>query len=499
MTTRFRSLTTWLSAVRSRSWLLGVLLLALALRCYRLDANSLWFDEAFSWLAATRPLGDILTQRLEPFLPALYHLLLHGWLWLGQSEAALRSLSVLFGVATVAVMYAAGRCLFDSRTGLAAALLTAALPFQIYYSQEARPYALVVLCSALLLWAFVRAWQRPRWTAWLLVGLAAGISFYTHYFVVFGLIALHSLVLLRRAEVSARWRGLLVADAVALVLVTPHLAAAVAHTRQVTGDFWLASPSPLQPIKTLHYLLFGHTTPQVVVPVALFLLVAVLVMLGMAVARAARDERAWLLLLTAWVAVPILGVLVISWLVGPLYLDRSFSLATPAYLLLLAWGLVNPLPRSPTPLLYAGLGIVVAVSLVSYYSNPDPAKPPFREAGATIEDGWQAQDVLLSLHDSSYLPLRYYAPGATGYLLNNDPAAWLPPETWAWAGPRITSVDEVVGGRSRLWLVTMPGRLTERQRQVAKAVESRFALLEVWHWPAFDAVDLRLYDLRAAP
>jgi hypothetical protein len=292
---------------------------------------------------------------------------------------------------------------------------------------------------------------------------------------------------------------LLAADALSLVLAAPHLAAAVAQTREVTANFWLAPPSPLLPIKTLHYLLFGHTTPQVILPLALFLLLALLALLALAVVRTVAGERSWLLLLVAWVGVPILGVLLLSWVLGPIYLDRSFALVTPAYVLLLAWGMLHPPPRSPAPLLYLGLGGVLVVSLGSYYLNPDPAKPPFREAGAVIATGWQAQDALLSLHDSSYLPLGYYVPAAAGYVLNNDPAGWLPTDTWRWVGRRVATLDEVSAGRNRLWLVVMPGRLTEHQREVAQEAEARYSLIESWRWPAFDTVELKLYDLRSSP
>ena len=38
-----------------------------------------------------------------------------------------------------------------------------------------------------------------------------------------------------------------------------------------------------------------------------------------------------------------------------------------------------------------------------------------------LREHWQPEDVIVHLHDSSYLPLVYYAPEADSYLLNNDP------------------------------------------------------------------------------
>jgi hypothetical protein len=280
-----------------------------------------------------------------------------------------------------------------------------------------------------------------------------------------------------------------------MVLVGPHLPSAWAQTYQVATHFWLSPPSPLQPLKTLDYLLFSHTTPLFLVPVALFFTLSIFAIVTWEATRACDKTRWWLLLLLALVLIPILAALLLSWIIAPVYLDRSFSLVTPAYVLLLGWGLAQPARRSPLPLLYGGLAVVVAISLGNHYFKPDPAKPPFRKVGVVLRDDWQEGDVLLHLHDSSYLPILYYAPELEGYLLNNDPDAWLPPYTWDWAGQRVSSLDEVVAGKSRLWLVIMPGRMNERQEALLAQVEARYQKKREWVWLAVDSVGLGLYGL----
>jgi len=398
-------------------------------------------------------------------------------------------------VATIPLIYLLGRVVFTSAVGLAAAALMTVLPFHVYVAQEAYIYAMVVLLATLLLLAFMWAWRSLDYRRWVVFGVLAAANIYTHYFVIFALLVLHVFVLLSRGHDRLRWRGVLAADAVAVVLAAPQMASAWAQLRQVSSHFWLAAPSPLEPLRTLDYLLFSHTTPRWLVPAAFFVTLALFALVAYTGIRRPGPARRWLALLLALVLVPPVIVLVLSWLVTPLYLDRSFSLVTPAYVLVLAWGLVSTPRRSPLPLLFAGLAIVVVISLGNHLLNPDPAKPPFREVGATIRENWRPQDVLLNLHDSSYLPLRYYTPQAESYLLNNDPDAWLPATTWAWAGQRVASPDEVVAGKSRLWLVIMPGRLTDRQRDALSKVEPRYQVAETWHWPALDAVELRLYDL----
>ena len=129
--------------------LLALLLLASFLRFYRLDAQSLWNDEGNSARIAERSVDLILEGAEGDIHPPGYYLLLHAWrAAVGQSEFALRSLSVAAGLALVIFTYLLGRHLFDDTTGLIAAALAALSPFAIYYSQEARMYALLAALSA---------------------------------------------------------------------------------------------------------------------------------------------------------------------------------------------------------------------------------------------------------------------------------------------------------------------------------------------------------------
>src|SRR5690606_37264927 len=104
---------------------IGVLLLATALRFYRLDAQSFWNDEGNSARLSERTIALIIEGTASDIHPPLYYLALHGWReLLGESEFALRALSAFAGVATVASVLALGRAATPHRPALA---LTAGL------------------------------------------------------------------------------------------------------------------------------------------------------------------------------------------------------------------------------------------------------------------------------------------------------------------------------------------------------------------------------------
>ena len=137
------------STRRLHPLILVILLLALSLRAYRLDAQSFWNDEGNAARLAERTVPLILAGAGGDIHPPGYYLLLHYWqAAVGLSEFALRYLSVITGVLTVALTYALGKRLFGPPVGLLAALLGAVSPLAVYYSQEARMYALLAALSA---------------------------------------------------------------------------------------------------------------------------------------------------------------------------------------------------------------------------------------------------------------------------------------------------------------------------------------------------------------
>ena len=124
------SFTDWLSiqkkTINVRQWLpiTLILLLASVLMFYRLGTEGLWTDEFIS-------VGDVTEGklwRLEKNLPRpLYYALLTVWMWFGSGDVWLRSLSVIFGIASVFLLYQLGRRLAGEAEGLIAAFDVGAL------------------------------------------------------------------------------------------------------------------------------------------------------------------------------------------------------------------------------------------------------------------------------------------------------------------------------------------------------------------------------------
>lgn len=129
--------------------LLAVTALALWLRLHRLGDWSIWVDEAHTWRDVTLPL-DVFWDSARAWYPLSY-LALRGLLGLGAlpdlSEASMRLPFALLGAASVPLLALVGRPLVGARASLLAAALLAVHPWHLYWSQNARAYALVVLLT----------------------------------------------------------------------------------------------------------------------------------------------------------------------------------------------------------------------------------------------------------------------------------------------------------------------------------------------------------------
>ncbi len=197
-------------------WALALLTaLGAAMRFASLDLQSYHHDEVITAMRVIPgSLGDVLhAVKGSESNPPLYYVLAWGWAKaFGSDEVGLRSLSALFGTATVPLAYCIGAELAHRRAGLIAAALVAVSPMLIWYSQEARSYALLVFFCAASLLFFVRALRTRGGRDLALWALASALALASHYFAVFP-VAIEALWLL--IALRSRWR--LVFPAVAAV------------------------------------------------------------------------------------------------------------------------------------------------------------------------------------------------------------------------------------------------------------------------------------------
>ena len=167
-----------------RAILVGALtVLATVVRLFNLGERSLWFDELVS--AAPVRMGSALDVldflNSWPDHTPLAYLLTWSLRGLGGSEAAVRLPFALAGALNVPAMYLLGKAVGGGRVGLVAALFLAIAPFTVYYSQEARPYTIMMLFATLQALFALRAVRGGATRDWLALGGLTVLLLYTGY------------------------------------------------------------------------------------------------------------------------------------------------------------------------------------------------------------------------------------------------------------------------------------------------------------------------------
>ena len=158
-------------------------IIAVFLRFYDLGSDSIWGDEAATWLQSRGSLGDLIISTAHDNYPPLYNVLV--WICIrifGDAEWSLRLPAALLGTTNVFAIYWVGTLFGNRLAGIFAALLLCLSGFHIAYSQEARMYTLLACMATLFAGTSWRLVHTPsaKWT--LLSTLAGSGLLYSHLY-----------------------------------------------------------------------------------------------------------------------------------------------------------------------------------------------------------------------------------------------------------------------------------------------------------------------------
>jgi mannosyltransferase len=339
--------------------------------------------------------------------PPLYYVL--AWLWTqvaGTGEVGIRSLSALLGTAAIPVAYAAARELVSERAGLVAAALTAANPLLVWYSQEARAYALLVLLAGLSLWLlgrFLRSGERRELVLWTVV---SALALLTHYYAAFVVVP-QAAWLVASATRSSR-RGAMIATGTVLLAGAALLPLAL--DQRDTGNFTaFIEDSPLTDrVKEVpkKFLVGEQGAPGDYGALVEALLVPALLLAALAALLLLRDrERTRGAVVALSVAAAAIGVPLAMALAGFDYFA--------AYLLTGAWIPLAVTAGAGFAASRAGVGAAAALALVfaaaslAVVLDRDLQRPDYEAAAAALGEP-QGTRALVTTPDNAPAPLEAY-------------------------------------------------------------------------------------------
>jgi mannosyltransferase len=160
--------------------------------------SPLWLDEALSVNIAQLPVRDLLEALWHDGHPPFYYLLLHFWMRLvGEGDFAVRALSGLFAVASLPLVWVAGRRLAGRSGAMWALLVASTSPYWVRYATETRMYSLVMLLVLVGYLLLSDALVAPTWRRLLGIALVSGLLLLTHYWAIYLLASVGLLLVVR--------------------------------------------------------------------------------------------------------------------------------------------------------------------------------------------------------------------------------------------------------------------------------------------------------------
>ena len=453
----------------------AIMVAALIFRLPGLGTRSLWIDELYSeWFAArtfTELWRDVPTYETHP---PFYYTLLKLWtLLFGNSEAGLRSLSLVLSLATILLVAVAGRLAGAGRRGEMAGLLGAALLAVNYANirdaQNVRPYALqAFVCTVAVAAALVLVMRLlrnatasgPR-ESWLVpavvLGLFAGIGLWIHntgFFIAFGIwsgLAL-SLAVTPAGQRLRHFAIFFAAGVLALLVWAPYAPIFIAQSQAFMGlAFWLTPK--FRDLYSAWLLLVGDGRPVAVLTAAL---------LAFGLWRLFRCAPALALVAAAILLLPLYATLAVSFTMKPIYIQRLFAWMVPLGLSVIAFGIVTAARRR-----WVGVVIALAVlSIAAARSIADQGRPidDWKAIAAEIARNARPGDVVIAVPAEGSVAVGYYARRHPGF----PPVVCVPgcypqrnlPRTYVsnFGAPMLTGADGAIVDRAlatygRVWLV----------------------------------------------
>ncbi|MDQ3707425.1 MAG: glycosyltransferase family 39 protein [Chloroflexota bacterium] len=380
----------------------GLFLLSLGLRVYCLDCHSLWFDEIASIEVAQYGPGFFFTDRfgwMRVQTPLHY---LTVWLTMLVADPTVTAVlvrlpSALAGALTPVVVYALGKEMFGRAQGMLAAGLLSVSFIHLSYSQDVRPYTILLLLTALSAYCMLRAERTGSgkwWAAFAAASLTNILISYNVLTLVLPAMGPYLLWVLwkawRNRDTAPRSWSYAILAVAAVGLASVPVGLDMLSVPRIPPDLSALQPVAFvsSPIELVSWFsLSGITELQMLVqaPMLLFMLAGIYPLV-------LRSRRAGIALCLLFVVLPN-SILVVLGTTNVVY-QRYVLFVLPFYLLLVANGMVtmaslpNLLPRASgitVPLKVAALVLAAIVLVLASYSGLHYAAAPTARDGNVVD------------------------------------------------------------------------------------------------------------------
>jgi mannosyltransferase len=450
-----------------------ICIIAALIRFYLLGKATFWLDETVSWEWARSNLANTWKTNLksDPNM-IFYYLLLRPWLYLGENEWIIRSLSVIFGIAIVPIVYLLGKRLFGQRVGLISACLITIHAFLVRFSQEARSYSLLVFLLVLSTYYFVRAVESPKERKfWILYIAISTLAVYAHLLAIF-VIAAQVLSLGPRKIKEINTFVIIKVLMGLIILIGPFIISSWFFANGNTN--WITQPTSGKLLNFI-YALSGNYGIKLLICYIILILIAVILPDKISTSGNSYKLKWNVRLMILWITFPIISLYLISF-IKPMLIERYLLMCVPPLIILSSYGLekLNRTFLHTYGIFPVSLTIIIILSLLGlkkyfdYRNNNINEWIPLANHILSTE---QAGDCIFYTFDCA--SIRYYTTKESKETSKKSlPASTVP------FPPTLENYEYSMRNYKRMWLITELKAGQNQRYLIDSVLSGKFELKE---------------------
>jgi uncharacterized membrane protein len=475
-----------------RNILILVLLLGAFLRIYGLGEESFWLDESDTVEYTRFSVPEIIegTYVDSTLLPEyfgkgagsapLYYIMTNYWTEIfGLNEFNLRLISALFGILSIYLIFLVGKELFNEKVGIIGAFILAINHQNIFFSQEARMYSMLVALVLLTMLSMLKALSSNKTKYWVVFVIGNAALLYTHYFSFFILLFEAVYLLIHLQKDKKLFKQMFFSGLGIFLLYLPWIPALfnqLSHGSPI-GRF-LGGPS-ISNFVTILIQFNSWISPDIetravlsvfnfsglsvsgwilILSVIIITLLLGFVFISGVFHRKFSDNKIIFLLL--WLLIPVLVPFVMSIVLPENAIFSSIMhvlFASPAYYLIAALG-ISRIGKF-LPVFMVLLTVFSVFPLYSYYVNYD--KQQIREASDYIIDNRLQSEQVFIHNFNIVLPFKYYHPDLTNVIGIKD----------------VNELQDNMDG-TKFWLLLSMEKFSDPQGDIKKYLDSNYVVIQ---------------------
>lgn len=399
---------------RKTFWI--IFALAAACRLFAIHAAPLWYDENFTLVLARLPFDRMIAATAGDVHPPLWYLIewiiFHAFpaapVWTLRLPAAAFSLLALYGFDQLC-----DQIQLPARTRIIALCMMAFLPFQLWYAQEGRMYAMLE-CLVILALLFG---LRRQWVAFTVVAVALP---YTQNY---GVIYLIVIAVVLFVEDRSQWQYIFLSGMTSALAFSPWAYVVKSQMTEIAGRYWIMDAGPGAVLNAIYKQFWASAMLEPGVITSHVLTFVVLILGTVYILRRADHLPARIILMMAWAPVALSWLISLTW--QPILLFRPLIGISPFLYIIAASAFAEVSPENARrDLVYAAcfFAPVFMFGFAGYYINipamkGEGAVSSMVQALTYIRANWQEGDVIYYADDGPMINIMPYAGDLPQYKL----------------------------------------------------------------------------------